>query len=96
MDKLLKQLEDFEKAVKRLMEALKLTQEKKHTEFYRELFKNGYVEEEEVKELLQMVDDRNLTSHTYNEDIAEHLFKKLEVYANLMRVAVEKLKRNLV
>ncbi|MCS7285064.1 MAG: nucleotidyltransferase substrate binding protein [Hydrogenobacter thermophilus] len=43
-----------------------------------------------------MVDDRNLTSHTYNEDIAEYLFKKLEVYAKLMRVAVEKLKRNLV
>ncbi|WP_340690987.1 nucleotidyltransferase substrate binding protein [Hydrogenobacter thermophilus] len=34
MDKLLKQLGDFEKAVKRLMEALKLTQEEKHTELY--------------------------------------------------------------
>ncbi len=40
----------------------------------RELFKNRYITEEELKRLLQMVDDRNLTVHTYHERL---VFSKL-------------------
>ena len=37
----------------------------------RELFRNKYVEEPELEKLLEMVNDRNLTVHTYHEEIAE-------------------------
>ncbi len=55
----------------------------------RELFRNKYIEEPELEKLLEMVDDRNLTVHTYHEEIAEELFGKLEGYATLMRAVVE-------
>ena len=51
----------------------------------RELFRNKYVEEPELEKLLEMVDDRNLTVHTYHEEIAEDLFNKLRIYTNLMK-----------
>ena len=135
MDKFVKQLEDFEKSVSRLEEALRLAEERRNTELYpflrdssiqrfeftfeifwklvktamrefegvecnspkscmRELFKNQYVSEEEVRKLLEMVDDRNLTTHTYNEELAEELFKRLEAYAELMRSVVGRLRRD--
>jgi len=46
----------------------------------REFFSTGNLNEEEVISFLKMVDDRNLTSHTYKEEIAEKLFLKLENY----------------
>jgi len=55
----------------------------------RELFRNKYVEESELEKLLEMVDDRNLTVHTYHEEIAEELLGKLKGYAILMRSVVE-------
>ncbi len=51
----------------------------------RELFRNGYISEDELHELLKMVDDRNLTVHTYHEEVAEAIFKKLEDYIKLMK-----------
>ena len=50
----------------------------------RELLRNGYIAEDELKKLLQMVDDRNLTVYTYHEKLAEDLFGRLEGYARLM------------
>lgn len=135
MDKFIKQLEDFEKSVRRLIEAVELAEKKKDTELYlflrdsaiqrfeftfeifwklvrtavrefegvecnspkscmRELFKNGYVGEEEVTQLFEMVDDRNLTAHTYNEELAEELFKKLKDYAELMNSVVGRIKNS--
>ncbi len=58
----------------------------------RELFKNHYIGEDELGKLLSMVDDRNMTVHTYNEDLAEDLFSRLELYSKLMRKVVSKLK----
>ena len=46
----------------------------------REFFSAGYLNEEETILLLKMIDDRNLTSHTYREEVAERLFSKLERY----------------
>ncbi|HHG74714.1 MAG TPA: nucleotidyltransferase, partial [Persephonella sp.] len=43
----------------------------------------------ELEKLLEMVDDRNLTVHTYHEEIAEELLGKLKGYAILMRSVVE-------
>ena len=33
---------------------------------------------------LEMTDDRNLTSHTYIEEIAEQIYKRVEDYGKLM------------
>ncbi len=57
----------------------------------RELFRNKYIEEYELEELLKMVDDRNLTVHTYREEIAEDLFNKLKKYINLIKTVIARI-----
>jgi len=44
----------------------------------------GLLSEAEARLAMQMVDDRNLTAHTYNEDLAKRIFSNLSAYANLM------------
>lgn len=34
---------------------------------------------------LRMIDDRNLTAHTYNESLAQSIFDQLPGYVQLMR-----------
>jgi len=38
-----------------------------------------------------MIDDRNLTAHTYHKEVAEKLFKHLPQYAVLMKKILEKI-----
>ena len=45
-----------------------------------------------LKKLFSMVDDRNITVHTYNERSAEKLFGRLDRYVELMRKVVNRLK----
>jgi uncharacterized protein YutE (UPF0331/DUF86 family) len=51
------------------------------------------VTEDEAKELLKMIDSRNLTVHTYHEATAEDIFSRLENYCNLMTQVVERIRR---
>ena len=44
----------------------------------------GLFTEEQTALALAMVDDRNLTSHTYNEGLAEQICDQLDNYAELM------------
>ena len=46
----------------------------------REFFSTGYLNDEETVIFLKMIDDRNLTSHTYREEVAEKLFSELKIY----------------
>ncbi|HRU94435.1 MAG TPA: nucleotidyltransferase substrate binding protein, partial [Anaerolineae bacterium] len=46
---------------------------------------------EEVERCLVMTDDRNLTSHTYIEEIAEALYWKLPDYVQVMHVLLKNL-----
>ncbi|SDJ23445.1 HI0074 family nucleotidyltransferase substrate-binding subunit [Natribacillus halophilus] len=46
---------------------------------------------EETVTALQMADDRNLTTHTYNETLADQIYKKIPGYAKLMRTWWEKM-----
>lgn len=39
----------------------------------------------EAEVLLQMIDDRNLTSHTYIEEIAANIYDRLPEYTSLMK-----------
>ena len=51
----------------------------------REFFSVGYLNEEEIALLLQMIDDRNLATHTYHEALADDIFSHIEVYRVLLK-----------
>lgn len=44
----------------------------------------GLIDEPQCSLALQMADDRNLTVHTYNEKLADHIFSRLPEYALLL------------
>ena len=46
----------------------------------RELLSAGFIDEETARLLLKMVGDRNLTVHTYREEVAEEIFGRLPGY----------------
>ena len=50
----------------------------------RELFSNGHVDENDLEVLLNMIGNRSLTSHTYNEEVAEEIFQRLVSYVELL------------
>ncbi|QGU00464.1 hypothetical protein SYNTR_1870 [Candidatus Syntrophocurvum alkaliphilum] len=50
----------------------------------RSLREVGILNEDETQRALQMVDDRNRTSHTYNEDIAEQIYARLPEYYQIL------------
>lgn len=51
---------------------------------FKEAFKVGLLSEEETVKILEMVDDRNLTSHTYHEEVAEEIYRRTRDYWKLM------------
>ena len=50
--------------------------------------------EEISKELLQMLDDRNLTSHTYVEELAETISGRIPSYCMVMQNTMHQLSNN--
>jgi nucleotidyltransferase substrate binding protein (TIGR01987 family) len=50
------------------------------------------LEEEEARLAFQMIDDRNLTVHTYNEELANAIFSRLGAYAHLLRAWLARLR----
>lgn len=46
----------------------------------------GLLTEEQARLALELVDDRNLTVHTYNEELANRIFSHLSDYAGIMKV----------
>ena len=51
----------------------------------REFFSVGYLNEEEISLLLQMIDDRNLATHTYHEALADDIFLHIVSYKVLLK-----------
>ena len=58
----------------------------------RELFSVGYLKEEETFKLLKAIDDRNRTSHTYHEEIAEEIFHSIGEHLSLFEKVLKTLK----
>ncbi len=58
----------------------------------REFFSAGYLNEEETYKLLKAVDDRNRTSHTYHQEVAEEIFSHIGDYINLYQKVLKTLK----
>jgi hypothetical protein len=55
----------------------------------RSCFENDVLSEEESRLGLSMVDRRNLTSHTYNETLADEIFAAIPAYRRLLRAWLE-------
>ena len=51
----------------------------------RSLREVGIFSDEETEQALKMVDDRNLTAHTYDEDMAKELAERIYVYELLLQ-----------
>ena len=51
---------------------------------FREVLKVGLLSASDVETCLVMTDDRNLTSHTYIEAVAEAIYSRLPVYRDVM------------
>ena len=47
-------------------------------------FQAGVLTEDQGKKAMQMAEDRNLTVHTYREELAEEIYGRLAGYAGLM------------
>lgn len=62
----------------------------------RYLRENGFFSNDEAVLALEMIDDRNLTSHTYNQEIADRLFARLSNYTNLLNLWITKMQANLI
>ena len=50
----------------------------------RACFQAALLNEEQSRTAMRMVRDRNLTVHTYNEELADQIYSRLPAYATLM------------
>ncbi len=57
---------------------------------FREAFKSGMLTKEQTEHALAMTDDRNLTSHTYIESVADKVYSRIAGHTGLMRIMVDK------
>lgn len=57
---------------------------------FREALQAGLLTETETVLGLEMIDDRNLTSHTYREEIAQEIYDRIPDYVLLMRLIIKK------
>lgn len=58
---------------------------------FRELLKNQILSDKQTEYFLEMSDQRNLTTHTYNEKFIKELYKKLPNYLSEMTNLFDKL-----
>ncbi len=65
------------------------------TNIFREAASTQLITEEELAILLDMIHDRNQTSHTYKEEIAEEIAKDIPQYFNTMTKIAERLAKNI-
>lgn len=59
-------------------------------EVLKEAYKAKMIDDEQI--WLQMLNDRNLTSHTYNSDLAFSIYTHIKTYTPLIRHTFEKFK----
>jgi hypothetical protein len=58
---------------------------------FKQAFKTSLLDEKKSILSLEMTDDRNLTFHTYLEDVAEQVYHKIPGYYKLMSNIFEKI-----
>ena len=55
----------------------------------------GLLNADETAQMLQLIDDRNLTVHLYNETFAKKLYEKLPLYAKAMENLLQRIEERL-
>lgn len=50
----------------------------------REMFLGEYIAEDVLSVFMSMIDDRNLISHTYNEELADEIFDRVGEYIEIL------------
>ena len=73
------------KAAQRYLRVVEGIEEGSPKAVIRACVRTGVLGADDGRFALAMVDDRNLTSHTYNESLAEKICRALPEYARLMR-----------
>lgn len=61
----------------------------------RECFQAQFFDEEQTELALNMIDDRNLTVHTYNELLANEIYGKLPKYYELLNGLVHQMQEKI-
>ena len=72
------------KAAQRYLRDIEAIEAASPRQVIRAAFQAGVLDEPEARQALAMLQDRNLTVHTYNEALARTLFARLQDYAALM------------
>lgn len=62
---------------------------------FRAAFQIGLLDEREIEMSLKMTDERNLTSHTYIEAVAQRVYGQAPIFAGLMRSLIGKIQARL-
>ena len=57
---------------------------------FRGIFGVGIIDEEETVRFLEMTDDRNMTSHTYKEEVAHIIYGKLKGHSEIMQDVIRR------
>ena len=82
----------FWKYLKKNLEEKQLAPEiKTPAEVIRKSYASGMTSEEDAEIIIDMIKDRNKTSHMYVEELAEQLTKKIPHYYELMQRITQKL-----
>jgi hypothetical protein len=55
----------------------------------------GYIDEDQYRQLISSINDRNLTSHAYREDVATQIASHIFAYYQLMQKIMHKIKAQL-
>jgi nucleotidyltransferase substrate binding protein (TIGR01987 family) len=94
-DAMIQRFEYSTEAFWEFLKAYLLTEHNLSANSPREVIRTGLktklYSEEISKELLQMLDDRNLTSHTYVEELAESIAGRIPSYCTVMQNVIHPL-----
>ncbi len=60
----------------------------------REFFSAGLFDQSNIETLLEMIDDRNLATHTYHEALAEEIFTSIGTYVQVLQKLYTQLTNN--
>ena len=56
---------------------------------------SGYLSSQDVVTLLEAIDDRNLTSHTYHEEVADKIFQNIKKYLPVIKSVIDEIEKNI-
>lgn len=62
---------------------------------YKRFFGSGYLSSQDVVTLLEAIDDRNLTSHTYHEEVADKIFQNIKKYLPVIKSVINEIEKNI-